>query len=150
MKLEGVRIVSVRGAKLDARDVVELMIEQPLPKIPDRPDMGVIRGEVYFMPSTWAIVRWTLYTPDKSPKNMTGKFEGRTEYQPGTDPPKIIRDDNWLENVVSARYQGRKNEIINVQFGAIPKDEFKLAAVGVKNIPEHDIPDEKSQPNPTR
>jgi RNA polymerase sigma factor (sigma-70 family) len=129
--------ISAAATKFDGKDLVEVDTEEAPSSRVGR-DMGIVRARFYLLPHSWALAGWTVFSPDKSPKNRQMTFQERVEYQPDSDPPKMTHIHYWIEipsrnNAISS---GREDEISKIEFGRIPLGEFQATAVGATNVPK--------------
>ncbi|HEX5244623.1 MAG TPA: hypothetical protein VFW23_15270 [Tepidisphaeraceae bacterium] len=115
------QIISVAPFQLDGRDLVEVVIEQHL--------RGTnLERHLFFEPQSWALGGWT---------EDLGKYisQGRVEYEPASDPPKIHAIYEWIELPRRPEVKTSENEwdFTSITFGPQPAAKFTVAGYAVEN-----------------
>lgn len=115
------QIVSVAPFQLDGRDLIEVIIEQRLRG-------SKLERHLYFEPRSWALGGWT---------EDLGKYisQGRVEYEPGGDPPRIHAIYEWIELPRRPDVKTSENEwdFTSINFGPQPAAKFTVAGYAVEN-----------------
>lgn len=115
------QIISVAPFQLDGRDLIEVVIEQRLRG-------SKFQRHLYFEPQSWALGGWT---------EDLGKYiaQGRVEYEPASDPPRIRAIYEWIELPRRPEVKNSENEwdFTSVTFGPQPAARFTVAGYAVEN-----------------
>ena len=115
------QIVSAAPFQLDGRDLIEIVIEQHVRG-------SKLQRHLYFEPQSLALGGWT---------EDLGKYisQGRVEYEPGSDPPKIHAIYEWIELPRRPGVKTSENEwdFSSVDFGPQPAAKFTVAGYTLEN-----------------
>ena len=144
LKNPNVSLVAVTDSKLDGKAAVEVeTAESTVPGKTRFGDMGTFRTHFFFFRENWTLIGVTAYPGDKLPKETGAIAQLRVFYEAGDHPTNIKSVDSWIEPFAfgRTRYMGDKYEVTKLTFGAIPKDEFKPAALDIENIPLNEVID---------
>lgn len=126
LKFPDFKLLLAEKVSLDEREAVKVTASWP-------GGQGVLmRYQLYFAPDTWTFMGWTIYGHPEDPS--APHSEWRLTYEPGSDPPKLVKMDGWG---VRKAYPGVKRggmtyDVESLQFGPIPASEFTVAALGVE------------------
>lgn len=115
------QIVSAAPIQLDGRDLIEVVIEQRLRG-------SKLERHLYFESQSWALGGWT---------EDLGKYisQGRVEYDPNSDPPKIHTIYEWIELPRRPEVKTSENEwdFSSVNFGPQSAAKFTVAGYTIEN-----------------
>ena len=115
------QIVSVAPFQIDGRDLIEVVIEQRLRG-------SKLERHLYFEPHSWALGGWT---------EDLGKYisQGRVEYEPASDPPRIHAIYEWIELPRRPEVKNSENEwdFTSVTFSAQSAAKFTVAGYALEN-----------------
>jgi hypothetical protein len=125
LKIPEVKVLSAEKISLDGHEAVKITTSWAAS--PGTP----MRYLLYFAPDTWAFMGWTIYGYPDDP--AASHSEWRLTYEPGSNPPRLVRMDGWGDNPAfpGIRRGGVTYDVESLQFGPIPAAEFTFAALDV-------------------
>jgi RNA polymerase sigma factor (sigma-70 family) len=118
------KLLWARHTKLDGTDAIEILVQATVAA-------NKFRDHLFFQPHTWALLGWTLQFNHEKVRNAIK--QARITYEPDSTAPKVKTVQNWYAEdlATDVKTQFRSVDVISVEFGAIPAEEFTPAAVGV-------------------
>lgn len=121
-----VKVLSATNAQFDGKPVINVLTAwKPSAEPP-------MHYRFYFEPRTWTLLGWTGHAHPEDPKASFIQY--RLNYEAATEPVKLSQLESWGEypSRPGVKVGSTLYEIKSVKFGAIPEEEFTLAALGVE------------------
>lgn len=125
-----VRLVSQNITTLGQNKVIEVDL------LVTNDKQGEKINRFFFFPDSWALAGWELpMQGTRTPTTVISRaLEGRVDYEPGSDPPKIKSVDCWIEfqSNPQMKHDERNVEVQSIEFVKVPPADFTLQALGIR------------------